>query len=87
VGDALRDVPGRRRRSFGLIELAATVTCAVAIGQSFAAPDERGGLVLLVPVLIALTIGLLVAGLVRPFATAVASDQLHRGRARATSGG
>jgi putative ABC transport system permease protein len=80
VGDALRDVPARRHRSFGLIELAATLTCAVAIGQFFAAPDQRGGLVLLVPVLIALTIGLLVAGLVRPIATAVASDQLHRGR-------
>lgn len=80
VGDALRDVPSRRRRSFGLIELAATVTGGVAIGQSYAAPDQRGGLVLLVPVLIALAIGLLVAGLVRPIATAFASDQLHRGR-------
>lgn len=80
VADALRDVPGRRRQSFGLIELAAIVTCAAAIGQSFAAPDQQGGLVLLVPVLIALAIGLLVGGLVRPIATAIASDQLHRGR-------
>jgi len=87
VGDALRDVPARRRRSFGLIELAATVTCAAAIGQFIADPDEQGGLVLLVPVLIALTIGLLVAGLVRPIATAVASDQLHRGRISAAIAG
>lgn len=80
VGDALRDAPSRRRRNFGLIELAAAVTCAVAIGQSYAAPDQHGGIVLFVPVLIALVVGLLVAGLVRPIATAFASDQLHRGR-------
>lgn len=83
VGDALRDVPTRRRRVYGLVELVATVICGAAIGQSYSAPDQKGGLVLLVPVLIALVIGLLVAGLVRPIATALGADQLHRGRVSA----
>lgn len=87
VGDALRDVPARRRRPYGLIELVVTVICGAAIGQSYAAPDQLGGLVLLMPVLVALVIGLLVAGLVRPIATALAADQLHRGRVSAAIAG
>ncbi len=79
VNDALREVPKRRGRGFGPIELAAIVVAAIAVSQSYASPDLHSGLVLFAPMLVALAIGLLTARLVRPVATVYGSDRLHRG--------
>ncbi|GHJ49828.1 hypothetical protein Cs7R123_71700 [Catellatospora sp. TT07R-123] len=78
--DALRQVPARRGRRFGLLEPAVIVIALAAVGQSYASADDDGGLALLVPLLLALVAGLLTARLIRPAATAYGANLLHRGR-------
>ncbi|MDI1459495.1 hypothetical protein QEZ54_00795 [Catellatospora sp. KI3] len=78
--DALRQVPARRGRRFGLLEPAVIVIALAAVGQSYASSTDDGGLALLVPLLLALVAGLLTARLIRPAATAYGAARLHRGR-------
>ncbi|MFC7763570.1 hypothetical protein ACFQY4_40155 [Catellatospora bangladeshensis] len=78
--EALRQVPTRRRGKVGLTELAVGVVALAAIGQSLASGDQTGGLPLLVPLLLAIVVGLLTARLVRRAATAYGASRLHRGK-------
>ncbi|MEV4416492.1 FtsX-like permease family protein [Catellatospora sp. NPDC049609] len=78
--EALRQVPTRRRGRIGLTELAVGVVALAAIGQSLASDSQAGGLPLLVPLLLAIVVGLLTARLVRRAAIAYGASRLHRGR-------
>ncbi|GAA1411530.1 hypothetical protein [Catellatospora coxensis] len=78
--EGLRQVPTRRRRRVGLVELGVAVVALAAIGQSYASDSQEGGLPLLAPLLLAIVVGLLTARVVRSAATRFGASRLHRGR-------